>query len=312
MEKITNPSPWLVKIAAVLLAVALWFYVSYAENPEMNSLVRGIPVSITGTADLRDKGFAVSEISVKTVDVRIKVRRTQLNQFNSQTISASVSVSGISGVGEYDLPLLVTLPSTSASLADRSVTLATVKIEPYSQKELPVQFVPSGEVRGGLVLDEIILSPEKVTVDGAKSAVDKVDSVSTEAVDMSSFTESSVITARLYALDKDGGVIDEASLSSESAVATVSFLASKEVPVQPDMRNIDNESPDSISCTVTPEKVTVVGSASIIDNIEYVMTDPIDMSSFYADTQMTIDLNIPTGVKIAEDIERVSAQITFN
>jgi hypothetical protein len=48
-----------IKVIALISAMVLWMYVMLAIDPQSKNLIEDVPVSITNTTELEDKGFVV-------------------------------------------------------------------------------------------------------------------------------------------------------------------------------------------------------------------------------------------------------------
>jgi len=60
-----------IKVIALISAMVLWMYVMLAIDPQSKNLIEDVPVSITNTTELEDKGFIVYPKNDLTADVYI-------------------------------------------------------------------------------------------------------------------------------------------------------------------------------------------------------------------------------------------------
>ena len=56
---------------AVLLSLALWFYVINVENPTGTATLRDVAVELQGMETLTQQGFMVTEIEEETKDLKL-------------------------------------------------------------------------------------------------------------------------------------------------------------------------------------------------------------------------------------------------
>ena len=107
MEKVMQNKK-VIKIICLALAVLLWVYVSYQENPSMTKTVKNVPLVIVGEQALKESGFSVYSVSEKSVNVKATANRLSLARITNKTISASINVSSIKKAGTHTVPATVT------------------------------------------------------------------------------------------------------------------------------------------------------------------------------------------------------------
>ncbi len=157
-------------------------------------------VDIVTTGTLPD-GITVEDMSVSPKSVFVTGDQDDLdrvdkvgvavdlsNVFDDSKIEAKVEFYDVSGnvIEDADLEAL---PGT--------VTLTTKVSKSNVDKSVPIQANLVGQLPSGVQMDSVDIYPETATVSGSPDALAKIDSVATEAIDISKITETTQLTVNL-------------------------------------------------------------------------------------------------------------------
>jgi YbbR domain-containing protein len=175
---------WL-KIASVVLAVALWVFVisrghssiSMAIPLEFENIPQGLMVVQTATMYSTAVGLKGHERLIKNLtseDVQISLDLDGLPVGNSQINIEKDNIK---------LPIFVRLINMNPSTI-------TVTLEETSEKSVPVKPDIVGEPRKGFKVMRMKVSPGNVTVAGGESELKKLKGVRTEPIDISEATKT--------------------------------------------------------------------------------------------------------------------------
>ena len=201
------------KIFSIVCAIALWFYVIAAQNPEIEVKVKNIPIQIDSASEetlYRATGLSVVKPTggLKT-SLTVKGRRSVIGGVDNKNIKAMVDVSEIEKKGISDpLTINIQLPeSTSLYVMNINPLQVTYSVEPRKYRTIPVEIVPSGSLAGDRVLHEIAASPNEVEVWGPDSIISEIDRlrVSPSLMDLD---EEFSVDCSFEAIDADGKNID--------------------------------------------------------------------------------------------------------
>lgn len=180
---------WL-KIASLILAIILWFFVVMSVHSD---IVIEVPVKFINTPqniEIVDGG--------KTVRLGIEGQERILTALNQNDISVVIDLGKAkAGKNFYSLSLKdVKLPGM---LSVKSITPQTLSLalEERSQKTVSVKPVIVGLPEEGYSVDSIIIRPERVIIEGPESLIKRVKSVKTEPIDITRTVESLSFSALL-------------------------------------------------------------------------------------------------------------------
>lgn len=300
MEKIKREK-LVSKIVCVALAIILWLFVLYQENPSTTKTVKDVPLSVTGEQTLMENGFSVYSVSEKTVDVSVTAKRLNLPIFSKKTLTAGVNVSSIRKSGTY------TLHATASATADTSASYyvkdkdIVVVIEPIEKVTYKVEADISNPLDEALVLDDYELGREKVTVTAPKSVIKKIAYVKTEQ--FAPKKNSTEHTAKVIAYDKDGNALGDVKCSPEEVKVTYSLKSIKTVPVI-------LSTTGGKSITLPSEyNVKIKGSGESFEDIEKVTTEKVSLSSYKVGEKITVKINLPKEAKIADGSAEIEIEL---
>ena len=187
---------WSLKLISLALAVGLWYY---AVGEESIEVTRTVPLEIK----IKNPQMSILKTSVRMVRVTLQAPRALLSNLASQEIFASHEISSdVKVTGDYSFRL------EPAEVRVSSPEIRVIKIEPevirVTLDELIVQKLEikphlMGEPAFGYKLaeEEIQLDPNAIMIEGPKGALEKLDSVKTEVINLVGRSRSFRRTAEL-------------------------------------------------------------------------------------------------------------------
>jgi len=291
MEKIKHEKH-IMKIICVSLAVILWFYVSYFENPTMSKTVRDVSLEINNEQleKLRSKRLAIYSISEEDVDVKITARRLSLANMSSKTLSAYVNINSINKSGTYYIP--ASIKSDESSGASFYVKGRDIKIvvEPIVSGTFNID----ADINSNYIAyDSFKLGTEKVVISAPESVFKEIASVKTEHINIDREIHSKTKSLLIY--NKDGEVIDRDDVicSPDKIEINFTYLDDKTVPVR--LVKDNGKTVDIDDC-----KVKIYGDKETLDSISYIPTVSVDIEKHEHNSTTKIKLDIPAEVKTTQ------------
>ena len=214
------------KLVALLVAIVLWAAAQGVSDEE-----RSIDLPIV-LEDVPEQLVVVDQ-SAHEINVRIQGSRAAVRTAQQDLERFAVSLVGI-GSGETRLPLNaddLELGRGAKALASAPSTLV-VKAESIESKQLAVRPDVGGSLPEGYARLGVAVEPPRIELSGARTALERIQEVQTEPIDISEFRETTTLPARLLlgvanVWRSDGGegpvevtVEIEAPASPESAEQT--------------------------------------------------------------------------------------------
>lgn len=179
------------KIAAVVMAIILWVFVTSRGQSEVSM---DVPIELKNIPS----GFESVKQGIKTVSVSIKGQERLLRNMKIADVRVYVDLSKArKGKGTYYINNEdVKLPSTMA-VTNISPSSVMVALEETVIRKAPVQAVVLGTPKKGFFVGSVEVNPREMTIEGARSEVSRIKSLRTEPVDITDMDETSVQEVRL-------------------------------------------------------------------------------------------------------------------
>lgn len=180
---------WL-KLASILLAVILWFFVMSSGR---SVIIKDVPVQYINMP----QSFEMVDMA-RNVSVVIEGQKRLLSGLNEGEISVVVDLEKMqAGENLYSLSKKnIKLPK---SLSITSISPETLKLtlEERLKKEVPVKPVIAGQPEEGFAVESVKITPERVDIEGPKSLIRRTYILKTEPIDISGIYENLRHTASL-------------------------------------------------------------------------------------------------------------------
>jgi YbbR domain-containing protein len=175
-----------------------------------------------------------------------------------------------------------------------------VRLEPLVRREVPVQYVVSGELPLGYRSGTPRLDPETIILSGPQSAVDAVDQARVE-LNINGAVETIERTLPVDFLDSEGNPVTGLSASTKEVdvVQPVSLLGRfKNVAVKIVTTGQVANGYRLTNISVSPPTFTVFSeNPDLINDIPgFIETMPVDLTNLADDAAISIDLNLPEGI----------------
>jgi len=173
---------WL-KIAALVLAVLLWIFVSAKGQTEISLDVQIDYINVP-------KGLEISKRSAKTAVVVLRGHESLLKNVRQGDVRIAVDMGKAKeGEGVFSIRKDDVAAPRAASVVKIEPSSVKVVVEHVVVKEVPVRPVLSGSPEIGYSVRSVELKPKDVTIEGAASEVNKVTYLKTEPIDITGLAE---------------------------------------------------------------------------------------------------------------------------
>lgn len=314
ISKITGSRIFCV-IVAVLVAMFIWLYVVSVENPSIESTISDIPVTFVGADDiLADRKLMVKDSKDASVTLKLMGKRLDLAKLNRDNISITVDLKDIKNTGEVEKLYTIKFPSSVSEndvyVLDKSPAAITVNIDKLIEKEIPVSATHVGNVLEGFMSETIECTPQTVLISGPEEFVSQIKEakivIERENVDK---TIDADMPFDLVNADGEKIASDEISLSTEVVNVVLPIVTVKEIPIYVEYIPGGGATRDNTKQTLSVEKITLAGDASILDEINTLTVGPIDLASFISTTTVTLPLPVPNGVENLTGVSEVTVKV---
>jgi len=293
MSKITSNN-LAAKILALILATILWLYVMNEQNPPIESSFT-VPVEVrNGQTNL-----VVSDLP-DTVRIKLRGPRSIIAGILTKDIVSYIDVKGLPE-GRNTVKINTQIPS-SLELVETNPDKATIRIDTAISRELPVDIRLTGTATAGAAVGKVTSSHEKVTIEGPKTVVDNVEQVYALA-DVTNKNADYKATIPLIPINRAGKEVEGLTIFPDKVTITVVFSKEgirKMVDVRPLIYGELAGGHVLQGITTEPTKIEVTGSAEQLEKLEFIYTEPINMSSISQNTKREIKLQAKEGLVISQ------------
>lgn len=298
-ERLSNNTK--LKLISLLSAIVLWMYVMAVVDPEETKLFEDIPVSITNLNDLSDKDLVIYPDTEVTTSVYVTGKLSTIQKINKEDISVYGQINNpIEGKNEIYLKVT---PAQRVTYEFKN-SIAIVNLEKIITENKKIEVEVTGDIKQDIDTINLENNNDEVEVSGPRSLVEKVEKI--EAIlNSNKQTDDFDISLDLKPVDKKGNVVSGVELKTSSLNAKVTLLKEKTVPIKV---NIEGENTENYK--LSQDTVYIKGKRELVDKIEYISTQPINLSSIPKNTTMDISLIIPNG--ITSNIKSVSAMLNIS
>lgn len=179
------------KLVAVVLATALWFFVAGQSNTEVGVIV---PVVYKGAP----RDLVISNTPMDEVEVRVMGPKLFINNLSASQIIAELDLSGATvGVNSYRLKLSdITTPMGVEVLRVRPSSVE-VRMDRLERKSLRVKPRLTGKPEKGYEIADIVVLPNEVEATSVKKSLSSLGEIRTVPLDVSGLNQSMSVTLRL-------------------------------------------------------------------------------------------------------------------
>lgn len=169
---------WPVKLVCFVLAVFIYFFYRTATLQE-----KTLPISL----EVSSQGVTLPTQTLPThIKVSLKGRPEDLAGITEKNISALVNLDHYTEAGKYTVPVEILLAPEILGIEPLEVTadksFLDITIAKKDRKQIPVAAEIQGTPASGYEIIDISTVPSTIGVSGAKSILDALEKVSTEAI----------------------------------------------------------------------------------------------------------------------------------
>jgi YbbR domain-containing protein len=181
------------KFFALILACLFWYIVQGEEILEIN---RRIIVNVK-TPD----GYTVSGKRTRIKDATLRGPRGLLGDFSTKPLEATIHIPKV----KKGRPSLLRFRVDKEYIRnwDNRIRLTvhdayvSVTVDQQSKKKVPIKEYLTGVPAVGYMIENTALEPKSVTITGSKSILDKIQEISTEAIDVKGIQQAKTYDVKL-------------------------------------------------------------------------------------------------------------------
>ncbi len=305
---------WFLKIASLVAAIVIWFYVVYQENPVFTQWVSNITVVQKNLSEDFENGkLVILNISADDADVKISGRRRIVSAINSSAAYASIDMGKITDAGTYTLPISVDFSTDGIEVTQIKPNYCTVVVDKVVTQEREIEIVTKGEVSPEHAIDDITVNPTVVKLTGPQMALNEVASCSI-TVDLTDSTEDIKGLYKIKLYNENGQEINNTSIIKNVEYTDVycSVSSAKAVEVVPALSGETNVDGKKVTAKCEPQTIFVKGKTSALGTVEQVYTEVIDISQISESVEIEKNIVLPDGLFYFGENTKVKVKLTVS
>ena len=304
------------------LAFALWLIIMNMSDPVTSATIRGVPVTVRNVSYLESMGFSYSiSEGYDTVSVTVRGSRSAVERLNASSVTVVADMTQIVNLDATPVmvPVTVTAPGINTENVSAIPGNISIEVEDMVNKDFVITPSVGGTTpANGYEVGNLSVSPEKLTVRGPESLVEKIDRV-VARVDVTRRRSDSTLTPEFYIFDRNGEALSDSqmsyltlSVSSDDTLVSVDlYKVVTGVTVEVETAGTPVEGYQVGNITTTPSTIAVVGDdnalASLAEAGSKITITPdegaVDVTGMSSDFDVNVDIRnyLPSGITLAQD-----------
>lgn len=297
------------KMLAFLFAFLLWFMVVNIDDPVKTKTYQDIVVMIEHEEYITTKDIKTYQIidNTQIIDVTISARRSQLSKISKSDIIATADMREL--YLESLVPIKITIPEHTYESAEANPRNVRVQIENNASVTLPITPIATGNLRDGYVLGNLTADPERVTLNGPESVIERISKVVAE-VNVSGMSQNAILESSLTLYDAENNVIDQSLLGNNLGKIGVSvkveLYKAKTVDISIDASQIEIAETYSLAEIIcSPKEIQIAGPKKRLEEVDeiIILLENQEDEPISKRTEMVVDINdyLPEGIQLVDE-----------
>ena len=295
LEKLTNN--WLAKVVCFIIAIFLYFFNQISTLDKKTFIV---PLTVI------NKGELINSTSLnknKFVKIRVRGKSEQIATLSEKDFKAYIDVSNVTQSGTYDFNVNIEEDERVSALEPLELTCKpdklTLTLEDKVMRMVKVTPTIAGELPYGYEQVKVEVDPQYIQIVGAKSVVDNVKSLQTNAVFVNEATEDFTKTVKAYSnnelinFDKSQEFNVTVFVAPQDTVRTFDNVAINFVNLPENFEVKYEGSPIQIKTEGTVVALEKLNSEDVKVSVN--LADVTAAGEYEAD----VSVKIPAGIKLA-------------
>ena len=293
---------WLPKAISLIAAIVLWIFVMNEQNPLTERTI-SVPVSIQNL----NSDHQVVMNQVQNIQVKIRAPRLQLSEFKDRDLSAVVDLKGASA-GTHSLTVKLSAPR-GVEIIETSAQSVEVVLDDLVTQQIPIEVEIDGKAAEGIQIQSTKVDPGFLTVTGPAS--EKMFAEKARVViNVADIHGSTIIEA--VPVFGDRTKLSSNWTQSPAKVAVAIIVAPKESKSIGVRLQSKGTLPDGITLgniQIDPATVNIRGNSAALSKVDFINTVSLDYSKIRENQEVTIGLEIPSGIVADQEKVRVTIQV---
>ncbi len=305
-------------LLSVILAIALWFYVTAQDGNEEAKPIRNIPITVIGEDILAERNLMITS-TIPTATVTVKAKPSVLWKLTENSIRLTVNVSQITEASEYTLAYTAVLPSgvsqSDVQFVSGQSGNVTFTVSRFVSREVEIRGKFTGTVAEGYLAgdeDEFIFAPRTLTISGQANLVNQVDHV---LVSVGGENHNKNISGsypyQLIGVSGEPLTDLDVECSDETIYVTYPIYSTATIMLDVNFVTGGGVSKEDIRYTLSSEYITVAGTKEAVAAVagQSITLATINLGDIEEDTELTYTIPLANELINLSGITEVTVTI---
>lgn len=305
-------------LIALVAATGLWLYVVTVVSPGAENTYTGIPVALSGTSILTERGLMITSGENQTVSLTLAGNRSDLNNINSSNITLVADLTKIYEPGvqtlDYTYSLPGNIPNNAVTVQNWNPKHITITVEERVSKEIPVKISYIGSVPAGFIADKenSTLDYPVVSATGPASVMNRIESAIIE-VNLEGRSESLSESFRYTLCDAEDQPVDVEMVTTNIGEIRMELRIQrvKELPLTITVIDGGGATKETSSITIDPQAIRISGSDALLERYTEYNLGTINLAEIFEDTDLTFEIALDEGITNLSGVTQVTVSIQF-
>lgn len=305
-----------VKIFSLVLGIIVWFIASVTVNPVVKKMVEDIPINFDLSKTVPEQyALSIVEGQDQLVNIKVEGSKYKISQLTADDFVAVPNLTKITKPGEYEIDVIVS--KINEKDPDYKIISSSPKVKVSFDRIIEKEFKLVAIAENVLadqdyVREEPIATPEKITLKGPSSEIDKIAKCVVVSDEKITSDKTEIVEGNLEFYDENNNrlKLKKVTYQNEKYEITVPIQKHKVVPLTVDFINIPvGFDVKKLNYTLSKQTIEISGPKDVVNECESISLGTIDMRLADVGSKFTFDIKLLAGIKNVEGINTVDVVI---
>ena len=297
------------RIASVVFAILLWFFVLSDVNPVQRAdIVVPLVIENRNSLDMKSLGLK-GQITQRDVVVTIEDRSQRIKTITSNDISAVIDLSDIEGSGFKDLNINVNSIKEGVKIKQVLPQTVRVSVEGTIEKAFNIEISPELKLKENFIIVRNSVSPQAINVSGLESVITSIASVKAIVKDINDLDKNLTLKTDCYFYNQKG---EELFDFNKKYYVDIKLEVAKKVSIMPVVKGTPAKDFYEGEIAVSPKTVLISGTSELLNQISELKVETVDIENVSSSVYEMRRIFLPDGVKLVDSPQEVEVSVIIN
>lgn len=310
-------------VVSLVIAFFVWLIVMNVSDPVRTKTFASIPVSVSNASYVESKGLSYKIADgFQNISVTVKSNTSIIERLSTSSIVANADLTQIIDFNSDPVmvPVTVQIPGVSTDSITANPRNIEISLEDMVSQDFVIN-TTAGDTSpaNGYEIGSISATPEKLTLHGPKSLIERIDKVVAQ-VDVTGLKTDATLGTTIRVFDKNGDVLSDSRMNyltpnigfDDIRVRVTLDEVLSDVPIVAQSYGTPAEGYTVGDISVTPSTIQLVGSEDALDAFRAdggkIVIDSdskaVDISGASSDQDINVKITdyLPADLRLAADL----------